>query len=563
MPGIQFSLTDLERLLGRSLPRDEDGLNEILALVKGDIESVEGNDVSIEVKDSNRPDIWSVEGIARALRSQLDTPEPREVKTSGKSNLRVVIDKRLKSIRPFISTAIVKSLHPSEEALKSWISLQEKLDQTYGRKRKRASIGFYQADLISSPLNYTVANPDRASFAPLGSETKSTLREIVASHPKGMEYGQIISGFSQWPLLVDGQDRVLSLPPVINSNDLGRIDVHTENILVEVTGTNLETVHSALKIVVASLAERGGSVYTCQELYPYGSSRRVTSPDLNPTSAKLNLPYLNSLLGTSLNSREASRAAEKAGYRVQRASGETIYLEIPCYRTDIMHSVDIIEDIAIALHLNKFKPEWPRIWTAGSQAEETDEIDTIGEIMIGLGFQEVLTYVLTSMQVAVDNMQTSSDGLIKLLNPRMSTHTVARNWLLPSLIEFLSRNTHVDYPQKIFEIGATINRGVDTNQPVAERSNLAAVTVHSEAGFTEIRSSLDALMDNAGWTFQIRETTHPSFLPGRCGAILSAGRNIGTIGELSPRVLRAWGLNLPAAAFDLTIPRREPTGVAE
>jgi phenylalanyl-tRNA synthetase beta chain len=210
-----------------------------------------------------------------------------------------------------------------------------------------------------------------------------------------------------------------------------------------------------------------------------------------------------------------------------------------------MHSVDIIEDIAIALHLNKFKPEWPRIWTAGSQAEETDEIDTIGEIMIGLGFQEVLTYVLTSMQVAVDNMQTSSDGLIKLLNPRMSTHTVARNWLLPSLIEFLSRNTHVDYPQKIFEIGATINRGVDTNQPVAERS------------------SLDALMDNAGWTFQIRETTHPSFLPGRCGAILSAGRNIGTIGELSPRVLRAWGLNLPAAAFDLTIPRREPTGVAE
>ncbi len=152
----------------------------MLAYVKGDVESLdEQNDsVSIEVKDSNHPDIWSVEGIARALRTHLGLAKPRAPILSGKSGLRVTVDRRLGPIRPFIATSIVRNIKHSENGLKSWISLQEKMDLTYGRKRKRASIGFYQADLIKSPLRYTVASPDETSFVPLGSTEKMTLREI-------------------------------------------------------------------------------------------------------------------------------------------------------------------------------------------------------------------------------------------------------------------------------------------------------------------------------------------------------------------------------------------------
>src|SRR2546422_6484161 len=185
------------------MPRDKEGLNDIFALVKGDVESLEGDAVSIEVKDSNRPDIWSVEGIARALRGYLGVGRTRQIRVAGRSNLKVVIDKRVRPIRPFISTAIVKGLQPTDEALKSWINLQEKLDQTYGRKRRRASIGFYQADLIQSPLSYTVANPDIITYPPLASEEKQSLREIVSTHPKGSEYGEIISQFESWPILID------------------------------------------------------------------------------------------------------------------------------------------------------------------------------------------------------------------------------------------------------------------------------------------------------------------------------------------------------------------------
>ncbi|TMI40864.1 phenylalanine--tRNA ligase subunit beta [Candidatus Bathyarchaeota archaeon] len=533
------------------MPRDRDGLNEIFAFVKGDVESLDGDAVSIEVKDSNRPDIWSVEGIASALKGYLGVGRIRPITVAGRSNLNVVVDKRVKPIRPFISTAIVKGLQPTDEALKSWINLQEKLDQTYGRKRKRASIGFYQADLIQSPLSYTVANPDIITFAPLGSEEKQSLREIVSTHPKGSEYGEIISQFESWPVLVDATDNVLSLPPVINSNGLGRITTGTRNILVEVTGTNAETVHNTLKIVVSSLAERGGRIYSCLETYPYGSPRRLVSPDLSPTAASLRLSHINKLLGTSIGLREASRFAERAGYRVRRAAGDSIQLEIPCYRTDIMHSVDMMEDIAIAMDINKLKPEWPMIWTVGNLAKETDETEGVAEIMIGLGFQEVLTYALTSPIVASDNTQSSERGLVELLNPRITTHTVLRNWLLPSLFETLSHNTHVDYPQRIFEIGPCIGRGENRIHPIRETRKLAAVTIHANAGFTEIRSSFDALAENKGRSFQIKETEHPSFLSGRCGAIISDGTEVGVIGEVNPRVIKAWGLNLPAAAFEV------------
>jgi len=533
------------------VPRDRDGLNEIFAFVKGDVESLEGDAVSIEVKDSNRPDIWSVEGIARALKGYLGVGRIRPITVAGRSNLNVVVDKRVKPIRPFISTAIVKGLQPTDEALKSWINLQEKLDQTYGRKRKRASIGLYQADLIQSPLSYTVANPDIITFAPLGSENKRSLREIVETHPKGSEYGEIISQFESWPVLVDGADNVLSLPPVINSNDLGRITTGTRNILVEVTGTSAETVHNTLKIVVSSLAERGGRIYSCLETYPYGSPRGLVSPDLSPTATSLRLSHINKLLGTSVRLREASRFVERAGYRVRRATGDTLQLEIPCYRTDIMHSVDMMEDIAIAMDINKLKPEWPRIWTVGNLAKETDENESVAEIMIGLGFQEVLTYALTSPLVVSNNVPSSQGKLVELFNPRMTTHTVLRNWLLPSLLETLSHNTHVDYPQRIFEVGPCIGRGENEIHPIQETRRLAAVTIHANAGFTEIRSSLDALAKNKGRSFQIKETEHPSFLSGRCGAIISDGREVGVIGEVNPRVIKSWGLNLPAAAFEV------------
>jgi phenylalanyl-tRNA synthetase beta chain len=555
-PSVQFSLADLDDLLGQKVPRDEDGLNQILAYVKGDVESLdEQNDsVSIEVKDSNHPDIWSVEGIARALRTHLGIAKPKAPILSGKSGLRVTIDPKLGPVRPFIATSIVRNVKPSENALKSWISLQEKMDLTYGRKRKRASIGFYQADLIKSPLRYTLGNPNDTAFVPLGSTEKMTLREIVEKHPKGVEYGGIISSFKEWPLLTDGEGKILSLPPIINSNDLGRIGSDTKNILVEVTGTNVDTVGNTLKIVVAALAERGGKIYSCTQTYMDKGAKQVITPDLKSSFEELSVSYANKLLGAGFNPTEMIRNLVRAGHPARQVSKDVLRVESLCYRIDIMHQVDLVEDLAIALDINKLDPEWPRIWTLGGLAPETERHETLAEVMIGLGYQEVLTYALTSPEVFIDKMAIGRENYAELLNPKMSTHTSMRSWLLPTLLNLLKDNTHVDYPQKVFEIGPCVLVKENDEGETETRYKIAAVTIHTAAGFTEIRSCLDTLLASIGLHFQVVPTTHPSFLDGRTGEVMSGQRRLGLVGELHPKIIRAWGLSLPIAAFELEIP---------
>ncbi len=530
----------------------------MLAYVKGDVESLdEQNDsVSIEVKDSNHPDIWSVEGIARALRTHLGLAKPRAPILSGKSGLRVTVDRRLGPIRPFIATSIVRNIKHSENGLKSWISLQEKMDLTYGRKRKRASIGFYQADLIKSPLRYTVASPDETSFVPLGSTEKMTLREIVERHPKGIEYGGIISSFKDWPLLSDGEGKVLSLPPIINSNDLGKVSTDTKNILVEVTGTNATTVGNTLKIVVAALAERGGKIYSCTQTYADRGARPVITPDLKSSIKELSVNYANRLLGAAFKPAEMIRYLARAGHPSRQLTKDILRVESLCYLIDIMHQVDLVEDLAIALDINKLDPEWPRIWTLGGLAPETERHETLAEVMIGLGYQEVLTYSLTTPDVFAKRMGVEGNDYVELLNPKMSTHTAMRSWLLPSLLGLLRDNTHVDYPQKVFEVGPCVVLSGRTSQTKTQY-NIAAVTVHTAAGFTEIRSCVDALLTSVGLKSRIEAVIHPSFLEGRAGTIYSEGKQVGILGELHPKIIRAWGLSLPVAAFELEIPPTE------
>jgi len=515
----------------------------------------EQNDsVSIEVKDSNHPDIWSVEGIARALRTHLGIAKPRAPILSGKSGLRVIVDRRLGPIRPFIATSIVRNVKPSENALKSWIGLQEKMDLTYGRKRKRASIGFYQADLIKSPLRYTVANPDNTAFVPLGSTEKMTLREIVGKHPKGIEYGGIISSFKDWPLLADGENRILSLPPIINSNDLGKVSSETKNILVEVTGTNVNTVGNTLKIVVAALAERSGKIYSCAQTYTDKGAKPVVTPDLKSSFKELSVSYANRLLGATFKPVEMIRSLGRAGHPARQLSKDLLRVESLCYRIDIMHQVDLVEDLAIALDINKLDPEWPRIWTLGGLAPETDRHETLAEVMIGLGYQEVLTYSLTSPEVFVDKMGIGRENYAELLNPKMSTHTAIRSWLLPSILNLLKDNTHVDYPQRVFEIGPCVLLNENGGEQTETHYKIAGVTIHTGAGFTEIRSCVDTLLKSIGLEFMIEPATHSSFLEGRTCTISSKGKRLGVVGELHPKVIRVWGLSLPVAAFELQIP---------
>lgn len=541
-------------MLGIKLHKDVEKIDEILAFAKGEVKFFNEKEgvLSVEIKDTNRPDLWSVEGLTRTLRGFLGVEEGLKLYSVEPPILDVYVDEKLKEIRPYIGCSVVKNVKLTDTIIRGLMHLQDKLDQTYGRNRRRTSIGLYDYNLITPPLYYTVAKPTEISFAPLGFTEEMTLKEILERHPKGLEYGHLVKKHTVYPILLDSKKKVLSFPPIINSNDLGKVTEKTAHVLVEVTGTAYETVLNTLKIVTLALVDRRGKAYSTKIHYPH-EKLQVLTPNFEVQPMDLRVDYVNRVLGLDLTSEQIVKLLRKAGFEAEKAGKEAITVQVPCYRIDIMHPIDIVEDIAIAYGYNHIKPLWRKLPTTGGLKPEQSIWDTARELMIGLGFQEVLTYTLTNPESLFKKMNCKKERIIEVANPKVQTFTCLRNWLLPSLMEFLSNNLHVDYPQKIFELGVVTLPDTEAETKTRDEERLAAVTIHANANFNEIKSTLDALLTNMGLKWIIKETEHPSFIEGRVGTAEIEGVNVGFLGEIHPKVLETWKLENPAAAFEINM----------
>jgi phenylalanyl-tRNA synthetase beta chain len=554
MPTIDIDYAEFEKLLGLELHRDMEKVNAVLEFVKGEVKLFDekADMMSVEIKDTSRPDIWNVEGLARALRgfSGLETGM-REYRV-GKPIVKVKVDARLGNIRPYIGCSIAKDVKLSDTIIRGLMHMQDKLDQSYGRNRQRTSIGLYDFDLISPPLSYTVAKPTEFSFTPLGFEERMNLKDILQRHPKGLEYGYIVSGHPMYPILLDAEKKVLSFPPIINSNDLGKITEATRNVLVEVTGTVHETVLNTLKIVTLSLIDRGGKAFSAEINYP-NEKLKIVTPSFETKSIELNVEYASKVLGLKLTVKQIAQLLGKAGFRVTRIDHKDLSVQIPSYRIDVMHPIDLVEDVAIAYGYNGIKPLWQRPPTTGSERPKERLLNVARELMVGLGFQEVFTYTLTNVESLFTKMNCKKERIVTIANPKVQTLTCLRNWLLPSLMEFLSNNLSVEYPQKIFELGKVTLLDEKKETRTRDEDWLAAVISHANASFSEVKSALDAFFVNFDLDWKIKETKHSSFIDGRVGTAIVKAAKVGIVGEISPKVLKTWRLENPAATFELNM----------
>ena len=512
--------------------------------------------VSIEMKDTNRPDLWSVEGLTRALRGYLNQQKGLKKYEADNPAIEVNVNAKLYNIRPFIACSVVKDIHLTDPIIRGLMHLQDKLDKTYGRSRQKTSIGMYNIDLITPPLEYTVAKPDEVSFVPLGFTEKMSLTEILERHPKGIEYGDIVKKHSVYPMLFDSKGNALSFPPIINSNDLGKVTEETRNLLVEVTGTMHKTVLNTLNLVTSALIDRGGKAYAATIHYPQNSEytdKEVVTPDFSCRCVSLSVEYTNKLLGLKLSPHHISELLLTAGLGIQKTQADNVEVLVPCYRVDVMHQVDLIEDVAIAYGYNNIEPLWRELSTTGHPKPDQHLIDIARELMVGLGYQEILTYTLTNQESLFEKMNTQKTRNVELADPKVATMTCLRNWLLPSIMEFLSNNQSVEFPQKIFELGKVTRPDEAEETKTRDEEWICAATAHANSNFSEIKSALDAFMSNFGVDWQIKETTHPSFIEGRAGKITVAGSEVGIVGEVNPLVLEAWKLENPTAAFEINL----------
>ncbi|MBN2477796.1 phenylalanine--tRNA ligase subunit beta [Candidatus Micrarchaeota archaeon] len=468
----------------------------------------------------DRPDLYFIEGIVRVVSAYSYGKKHRY--SAKKSRYEIEVDKNVEKIRPYISSCVVKGVKLEEEDILNLIDVQEKLHQTVGRKRKKAAIGIHNFDVIEFPLTYSVVKEKK--FIPLEYSEEMGIGRILAEHPKGVEYSHLVED-GKYPL-IEAKNGVVAFPPIINA-DRTKLGKGVKNIFVDCTGTHKETVEGIVNMIACALADTGGEIYAVKingEVHP-----KLEYPEI-----ALKTEWVNKILGTQLKKEEMNCALEKMDY-VERKGG--IFSQP--YRMDIIGDVDIMEDVAIGMGYDYFKPTLPEFFTSGKLTEKTKKEETATEIMIGMGFLEITTPTLADMGKCLEK------PVLKIKNPLNVENTTLRNKLLESGLTVLKENKMKGIPQKLFEIGEIYDGGV--------KQRVMMLIMDKSANFNEIRSCAQRFFWEMNIEYRIKGKKSDYMKGERSGEIFSGKKKIGEIGEIADEILKSWDIPFPVAYCEVEI----------
>ncbi len=500
-----------------------------------------------------RPDLFNATGLARALSGYLGrrTGLPDYAPSDG--DLVVEVDPGVLPVRPHIAAAEVTFPPLTREALVLLFRLQEDLHWGVGRGRGKASIGAYDLSALSGRILYTVRPPDFA-FTPLGMPGRTlSLSDILAEHPKGRDYAALLHGFDRYPILMDSAGRVLSMPPIINSEET-RLREGTTRVFIDVTGTDRRAVEDCLALLVSDVCEMGGAARTVRVVSPDGERR---TPDLAPSRRTFSVPRAARLIGVPLDEAEARDCLLRMRFGVEAGErpGDLTIL-VPRYRVDVRHEVDIVEDVAIAWGYHRLPAPLVPTMTVGEEHPKSALARRVRSVLTGLGFFEVVNFVLTNREEHYAKMGLPAEGgpEARILNPISPQQEIVRTHLLSGLMADFALNKTREMPQGIFEIGEVVTA---TDAGAAQRARVAVGVMGPRADYATVRSVADALAAEFLRPAEVaplgEHPLAPAFLDGRAALMTSDGAPLGVLGEVDPTVITAFGLDHPIvlAEFDL------------
>lgn len=541
MPVITFSYADLQGLVGGSL--DYETLVDRLPMMGADVHSVsrDSDEMAFEFFP-DRPDMYSVEGIARALRAFLDIAPGLRRYEVGRSDVVLKVDPAVDEVRPYIWSALITDVEMNDRMIKSAMDLQEKLHLTVGRNRRKVAIGIHDHDTVKPPFLYTAVKPTEREFFPLQGSREMSLKEILTDHEKGKAFAFVLEGKERYPLIVDSEDTVLSFPPVINGITTA-VTEETKNIFVDCTGTDLNALKASVNILTTAFAERGAKIKSVE--IQRGEELSV-APDLNPWEMSVDVAEVKRISGIDEHAATFCHYLAKMGYDTD-ADDSKIKVKVPAYRYDILHPADIIEDVAKGYGYQKFGAHLPRQSTIGKSDMELDFSNVVRNALTGLGYLEITTLTLTGKGDQFTRMMRPvPDDLIEMRNPHTEDRTILRVALLPEIMAILRKNKHRDLPQRIFEVGEVV-------VGMGNSGRIGAASIHAKASFTEMKSTVEAVLRSLGLRLKIAVKDDPSFVKGRCASVLLDGEEVGEFGEVGPAVVTAFELGYPVAAFEMKI----------
>jgi len=579
MPVVDVDPDELRYLTGHS-EKDDDELKSDLFNLGLEFEGwTEDDEFQLEFAP-DRLDRLSVEGVARSLRYHYGDDRGVEIPNTNSADWTIEVEDQPDE-RPYVTGAIVRGLDMDEAALESLIQLQEKLHATMGRKRAKGAIGVHDLTMLKGDsvtdetgksITYTSADPDEATFVPLDADAEMTPSEVMASHETGQTYGDLVADFDRVPAIYDAIG-LFSFPPVINGRRT-EVSVDSRDLFIEMTGTDQWTIDHMCNIVCYALAARGGQVEQVDVSYADDApgeyaGKTLERPDFSVRTKTVTHDRIESILGVSLDSREVIDYAERAGLdatETESDNGVAYEVEVPPYRVDVIHPLDIIDDIGRALGFNSLEPTYPDVSTVGGRHERSRLEDAARDALVGLGFEDLLNFHMINEVENFERMglsvppadEQAADAVgeadpVTIQEPYSEDYTILRTWALPSIMMVLENNTHRSYPQDLAEIGLAASLDDSENTGVAEHRTVAAALARTDASYEDAKARLQALADAFDKDLETPPTTHPSFIGGRAAEVVLDGELVGVIGEIHPKVLVEHDLELPVAAFEFRL----------
>lgn len=572
MPTISVPQSLLRALLSQhGIVHDVATMGDQLPLMGTDIDNCDEETLDIEIFP-DRPDLLSGETLAYAIRPFLHgTQATPEVQTKP-SGITMHVEPDLATIRPIVMGAVVKGIalpddeDEQEAFIKALMDHQEKLHFALGRGRKRASIGVHDLNALKPPFN-VIAAPGSHSFVPLGEETPMDMTTILSQHPKGVDYAHLLEGMNAYPLILDSNEDVLSFPPIINGNHT-TVTTQTRDFFIDVTGWDQRACEASLMLICLQLQERGGQIETVE--VTTCDRDVITTPNGTGKSHLVPEELVTGLLGRNFSDDELHHAINRMGGRFvgkkdapegspKRASkmsdvtegNRLLEFTMPRWRFDILHPVDLVEDIAIGHGYEDLGEDQPVAQLTAQPRPDHNMRRRLRESMQGLGLMQIQSLTLSNETDQFTNMRWNQDHASTIItNPITVDHTMLRQFLLPGLLRLLATNRHHDLPQGVYELGTVVRNHENSDR-------MAFLMAERSGGFAAVRGRIQALCTDLGvsnWRAEPLEDGDGPWLAGRGSKLIINDSWVGCFGEIDPAVAMKYELRVPinGAEIDVT-----------
>jgi phenylalanyl-tRNA synthetase beta chain len=545
----------LNRYIGENLNEDEieETLKNLGLDLKGKTPIEDSDDIELKIElTAEKLDMISPIGIARAIKYYRGIKTNLEKYNLSDSNLKLIVEKSAEESRPKTVAAIIRGFNLNEELLDEIIEIQEKIHESFGRGRKKAAIGIYPMEKIKFPISYGSEEAHLIRFRPLESDVEMEGNEILKNHDTGKKYAHLLEDFKKYPVFRDANGRVLSMPPIINSHDTGRVELSHSDLFIECSGYNINFLDNILKVLVTSFIEMGAKAQSMKVEYSNGD---VYELNLDNLKDKIDIDYVNSLIGISIDVGEAEKLLEKMQYRVTGVSGNILEIEIPPYRSDVWSSVDIADDIARAYGYNNILPSVPNVKSVGKKLDFSIFKENFSDLLTNMGFLENYTYILSSSKRQFDNilLDKNEAKYESLIDSADDGINMTRIRIFPELLESLHINRKNRYPQKVFENGFTIEVDENSETGANNKSKLASIIIGPKSNYTQIKEVLDTIFKLNLFNPVYKKSSEIFLIEGRRADIFIDNINVGFIGELKPEILNNFGLLLPVSIFEIDL----------